>query len=44
LRATLLDAGPVIGLLYRPDPHREACVQALRASLSLAHTPAVTVV
>jgi predicted nucleic acid-binding protein len=32
LRAALLDAGPVVGLLYHPDSHRAACVDAVRAS------------
>ena len=33
MRAALLDAGPVIGLVYHPDSHHEACVAAVRASL-----------
>jgi predicted nucleic acid-binding protein len=32
LRAALLDAGPIIGLVYRPDPHRQASVAAIQAS------------
>lgn len=32
MRAALLDAGPVIGLLYAPDPHRPASVEAVRAA------------
>lgn len=34
MRATLLDAGPVIGLVYHPDPHHAACAEAVRASLA----------
>jgi len=34
VRAALLDAGPVIGLVYHPDSHREACIEAVRASLA----------
>jgi len=32
VRAALLDAGPIIGLVYHPDPHSQACVSAVRAS------------
>jgi predicted nucleic acid-binding protein len=32
VRAALLDAGPVVALVYRPDSHRAAAVAALRAS------------
>jgi len=32
VRAALLDAGPIIGLIYHPDPHSRSCVEAVRAS------------
>jgi len=32
VRAALLDAGPIIGLVYHPDPHSRSCVEAVRAS------------
>jgi predicted nucleic acid-binding protein len=35
LRAALLDAGPIIGLVYHRDPHRRACVEALRANAAV---------
>jgi predicted nucleic acid-binding protein len=32
LRAALLDAGPIVGLVYHPDPHHKSTVAAIRAS------------
>lgn len=32
MRAVLLDTGPIVGLLYRGDPHRKAAATAVRAS------------
>ena len=32
MRAVLLDTGPVVGLVYRADPHRTGSAAAVRAS------------
>lgn len=32
MRAVVLDTGPIVGLMYRRDPHCEATTEAVRAS------------